>query len=64
MGEANVIHIEAPITVCGALPSHHGFCRVRVSLFGLWLVRCAFFTMDSAVLGLASLGCGWYGARF
>jgi hypothetical protein len=21
---------------------HHGFCRVRASLIGLWLVRCSF----------------------
>jgi hypothetical protein len=26
-------------------------------------VRCAFFTMDSAVLGLGSSGCGWYTVR-
>jgi hypothetical protein len=37
---------------------HHGFCRVRVSPIGVWLVRCSGFTMDSAVLGLAPLGCG------
>jgi hypothetical protein len=30
----------------------------------LRLARCLFLTMDSAVLGLASSGCGWHGARF
>jgi hypothetical protein len=41
----------------------HGFCRVRVSPIGVWLVQCSGFTMDSAVLGLAPLGCGWCSAR-
>jgi hypothetical protein len=27
-------------------------------------VRHSVCTMDSAVLGLAQLGCGWYGVRF
>jgi hypothetical protein len=34
--------------------------RFTMVWFGhsMWLVRCAFFTMDSVVLGLAALGCG------
>jgi hypothetical protein len=32
--------------------------------FAVERVRCPFFTLDSAVLGLGSSGCGWCGARF
>jgi hypothetical protein len=28
------------------------------------LAPCSGFTMDSAVLGLAQMGCGWHGVRF
>jgi hypothetical protein len=41
---------------------HHGFCCVRVNPIGWYVGTVLFFTMDSAVLGLAPFGCGSHGA--
>jgi hypothetical protein len=50
---------------CGSVRVfNHGFCRVGVSPSCPPRVRCAFSTMDSAVLGLAPAAHYGYGARF